>query len=39
MIMYSEHLVDELIDIAVSSMPVAQTGGLISYNLHPLANG
>ena len=39
MIMYSEHLVDELIDVAVSSMPLAQTGVLISYNLHSLANG
>ena len=34
MIMYSEHLVDELIDVAVSSMPLAQTGVL-----HSLANG
>ena len=38
MIMYSEHLVDELIDVAVSSMPLAQTGVLISYNSHYLAN-
>ena len=39
MIMYSEHLVDELINVAVSSMPLTQTGVLISYNLHSLANG
>ena len=26
MIMYSEHLVDELIDVAVPSMPLVQTG-------------
>ena len=38
MIMYSEHLVDELIDVAVPSMPLVQTGALISYNSHYLAS-